>query len=87
MKIDNEKLDLLLNALAEVYPYFPSTEYMEGLIDDIGGDDVFDGHMLYLKDKGLIISDMKWDSESEKYWLSPADTRISCIGLDYLAAN
>lgn len=87
MKIDKQKLNLILNALAEVYPFYPSTDYMQSLINDVGGENEFDGHALYLKDKGLIITDLKWDYESSQYWLSPDKTRISCIGLDYLAAE
>ncbi|EKS6329457.1 TPA: hypothetical protein ACGR8R_002157 [Enterobacter hormaechei] len=85
MKIQKDKLVLILKGLAEVYPYYPSSEYMQGLANDVGSENEFDGHMLYLSDKGLIITDMKWDYLEGSYWFSPDKTRISCQGLDYLA--
>lgn len=85
MKIDNEKLKLILQALAEVYPYPPSTDYMDALIKDVGKESDFDGHMLYLADKGLIITDMKWVDGFGGYTISPDKTRISSKGLDHLA--
>lgn len=85
MKIQKDKLVLILNALAEVYPHYPSPEYIQGLANEVGSENEFDGHMLYLSDKGLIITDMKWDYSEGSYWLSPDKTRISCHGLDYLA--
>ncbi|EMG7110357.1 hypothetical protein V5J96_001573 [Enterobacter cloacae] len=85
MKIDEQKLMLILNTFADVYPYFLPLEKFQELSNDVGGEAKFDGHLLYLKEKGLIISDMKWNFDQQAYELSVGETRISSFGLDYLA--
>ena len=85
MKIQKDKLVMILNALAEVYPNYPTPEYLQELANEVGSENEFDGHMLYLSDKKLINTDMKWDYTGNNYFLSPDKTRISCYGLDFLA--
>lgn len=84
MKIEKQKLDFILNALADVYPYYIDPQQFQEMSNAIGSESEFDGHLLYLLEKGLIFSDMKWNPNSRAYQLSAGNTRISSSGLDYL---
>ncbi|BBW47221.1 hypothetical protein N5J74_08420 [Enterobacter asburiae] len=87
MKIDTQKLKTILKELADVYPYYLEPHKFMSIGDDVGGEAEFDGHLLYLAEKGLIITDMVWDSNQKAYQLSAGKTRISSAGLDYLAGQ
>ncbi|MDK9941511.1 hypothetical protein NVR52_09995 [Enterobacter roggenkampii] len=85
MKIETQKLKIILKALADIYPYYLGPHKFMAIADDVGGEAEFDGHLLYLAEKGLIITDMVWDTNQKAYQLSAGKTRISSSGLDYLA--
>lgn len=85
MKIETQKLKIILDALADVYPYYLEPQKFMAIGDDIGGEAEYDGHLLYLAEKGLILTDMVWDANQKAYRMSAGKTRISSVGLDYLA--
>lgn len=87
MKIETQKLKIILNALADVYPYYLEPEKFLAVGDDVGGEAEYDGHLLYLAEKGLIITDMEWDIDEKVYRLTAGKTRISSNGLDYLSGK
>lgn len=87
MKIEKQKLNIILNALADVYPYYLEPEQFLAIGDEVGGEAEYDGHLIYLAEKGLIITDMEWDTTEEAYRLTAGKTRISSTGLDYLSGK
>lgn len=84
MKVSENIITAILQRLAESYPLMlKAVGYNELLVDT--EEQILDGHLLYLWEKGLIDTEMKFNPHRET-WIVEADiTRINAHGLDYLS--
>ena len=55
------------------------------LVANIGDDTTVDAHLLYLYEKGLINTDMRYDPEIPGWRVIAHQTRINSNGIDALA--
>lgn len=86
MKIKHSVLTGILQKLADVYPFMLEREGYSQLLTEIE-EQILDGHLLYLHEKGLIDTVMKYNPHMTSWEINPNVTRITAHGLDYLEAQ
>lgn len=94
MKIDNDILLRILRDLRDLYPHMLCTSGYKPLLDQFG-EDVLDGHLIYLCEKGLIDTQIEYQYEDNLNpvagtggWIIRSHyTRINSNGLDLLAED
>lgn len=85
MELSKQHIKSILEKLQEVYPLMLESEGYKELTQDLGSDVILDSHLLYLWEKGLINTEMKYDPYTPGWTVSAHLTRINCAGLDLLA--
>ena len=86
MKIDKTIVIGILSRLADVYPYMLNSDGYSQLLIEIE-EKILDGHLIYLYEKGLIDTQMKFISYQGVWEINSSLTRITANGLDYLASQ
>lgn len=85
MELSKQHIKTILEKLQEVYPLMLESEGYTELTEQLGSDMILDAHLLYLWEKGLINTEMKYDPYTPGWSVSPHMTRINCAGIDTLA--
>jgi len=86
MKIDNNIIVGILTKLADVYPFMLETEGYRKLLTEIE-ESILDGHLIYLSEKGLISTTLRYLEHQREWEIHSNNTRITAHGLDYLASQ
>lgn len=85
MEINTKTIIKILTVLSKYYPMALDQEAYEKLEKDVGGELILKGYILYLTEKNLIISDIKYSAFNGGMWsVQPRQTRINAFGIDYL---
>lgn len=86
MKIKDSILSGILQKMADVYPFMLEREGYSQLLTEIE-EHTLDGHLIYLHEKGLVDTVMKYNANMKAWEINTNVTRITAHGLDYLASQ
>lgn len=85
MKLSKHHIKTILDKLESVYPLMLESDGYRELVEEIGDDVTLDAHLLYLYEKGLIETEMKYDPYAPGWTVSAHQTRINSSGIDLIA--
>lgn len=85
MKVFKHHIKTILDKLESVYPLMLENEGYSELTEKIGDELTLDAHLLYLYEKGLIDTDMKYVPYNPSWQVRADLTRINSDGLDFIA--
>jgi len=86
MDISARHTTAILNKLYSVYPLMLDSQGYAELVEEVGDDLTLDAHLLYLYEKRLIETDMKYDPYTLSWSVSAHLTRINSNGIDLIAS-
>ena len=97
MKVDSEIIQTILVTLRDCFPHALLSEGYSNLLSK-HDEDILDGHLIYLSQKGLITLPAKYNYFDDygnqipnpvrgqgRWAFEVKDTFITCHGIDYLA--
>ncbi|MCW0310687.1 hypothetical protein NB694_000487 [Pantoea ananatis] len=85
MKLSKQHIKTILDKLESVYPLMLGSDGYRELVASIGDDITLDAHLLYLYEKGLIETEMKYAPHVPGWRVTAHLTRINSNGIDALA--
>ncbi|MXP53413.1 hypothetical protein FD737_10005 [Pantoea sp. Seng] len=84
MELSKHHIKTILEKLQDVYPLMLESEGYRELTEELGSDVILDAHLLYLWEKGIIDTEMKYDPYTPGWTVSAHLTRINASGIDLL---
>lgn len=85
MELSKHHIKTILEKLQDVYPFMLESDGYKELAEELGSETTLDAHLLYLWEKGLIDTEMKFDVYGPQWNVSAHITRINSAGIDFLA--